>query len=90
MNKENIYDICELKHLRNKNSYRVIIGQSDINSKRNEFESFVNNNRDILVVSEAKKADTFPESQFLIDGFSAPYRLGCTANGGLNMALHKR
>ena len=27
-------------------------------------------------------ADTFPEAQFLIEGFSTPYRLDWTAKGG--------
>ena len=44
--------------------------------------SFLNNNLDILIISEAKIDDTFPDSQFLIKGFSAPYRLDRTAKGG--------
>ena len=42
----------------------------------------VNKNLDILMISETKIDDTFPESQFLIEGFSAPYRLDRTAKGG--------
>ena len=56
-----------------------------INSIRNKFESlvrFVGNNLDILKVSEKKIDDTFPESQFLIEGFSKPFRLDRTAKGG--------
>ena len=34
------------------------------------------------MVSETKIDDTFPESQFLIEGFSTPYRLDRTAKGG--------
>ena len=34
------------------------------------------------MVSETKINDTFPESQFLIEGFSKPFRLDCTAKGG--------
>ena len=54
----------ELKHLRNKNPYRVIIGHININSIRNKFESllkYVGNNLDILMVSETKIDDTFLE-----------------------------
>ena len=85
LNEENTYDIRELKHLRNENPYRVIIGHISINSIRNKFESlvkYVGNDLDILVVSETKIDDTFPESQFLIEGFSTSYRLDLTAKGG--------
>ena len=63
----NTNDICDLKQLRNQNPHRVIIGHLNINSVRNKFESlvrFVGNNLDILMVSETKIDDTFPESQF--------------------------
>ena len=42
----------------------------------------VGNNLDRLLVSEAKIDDTFPESKFLIEGFSIPCRLDRTAEGG--------
>ena len=33
------------------------------------------NNIDVLLVSETKLDDSFPTAQFLLDGFSKPYRL---------------
>ena len=42
----------------------------------------VSNNLDILMISETKIDDTFPDSQFLIEGFSSPYRLDRTSKGG--------
>ena len=36
------------------------------------------------MVSETKIDDTFPESQFLIEGFSTPYRLDRTAKITVN------
>ena len=78
-------DIRELKHLRNEDPYRVIIGQININSIRNKFEllvKYVGNDLDILMVSETKIDDNFLESQFLIEGFSTPYRLDRTAKSG--------
>ena len=78
---DNFSESCELQNLRNKNPFRVIIGHININSIRNKFESLmklVNKNLDILMISETKIDDTFPESQFLIEGFSAPYRLDRT------------
>ena len=81
----NTNGICELKQLRNQNPHRIIIGHFNINSIRNKFESlvrFVGNNLDVLMVSETKVDDTFPELQFLIEGFSKPFRLDHTAKGG--------
>ena len=36
---------------------------------------------DILIITETKLDDTFPVSQFHIDGFSKPYRLDRNRNG---------
>ena len=83
INEKITYDIGEFKHLRNQNRYRV--GPININSIINKFESLVKhvgNNLDRLLVSETKIDDTFPESKFLIEGFSIPYRLDRTAEGG--------
>ena len=44
--------------------------------------SFINNNHDILMISETKTDDTFPDFQFSIKGFSVPYRLDRTAKEG--------
>ena len=65
--------------------FRVIIGHININSIRNKFEplvSFLSNNLDILMISETKTDDTFPDFQFLIKGFLLPYRLDRAAKGG--------
>ena len=81
---ENTYDFRRNNDLTNQNPFRVIIGHININSIRNKFEplaSFINNNLDILMISETKIDDTFPDSQFLIKGFSVPYRLDLTAKG---------
>ena len=82
---QNSYDFHGIKDFRNQNHFRVIIDHIDINSIRNKFEplvSFINNNLDILMISETKTDDTFPDSQFLTEGFSVPYRLDRTAKGG--------
>ena len=81
---ENISDFCEINDLRNQNPFRVVIGHININSIRNKFEplpSFINNNLDILMISEIKIDKTFPDSQFLIKRFLIPYRLDLTAKG---------
>ena len=82
---ENTSDFCGINDLRNQNPFRVIIGHININSIRNKFEplvSFINNNLDIPMISEAKIDDTFPDSQFLINGFLLPDRIDRTAKWG--------
>ena len=74
--------LCNLK-LRNLN--RLIFGQININSIRNKFEllfSLVSNNIDVLLISETKIDNTFPVSQFCVPGYSVPFRLDRTGNGG--------
>ena len=39
-------------------------------------------NIDIILLPETKLIDTFPVSQFLIDGFHAPHRVDRTGNWG--------
>ena len=46
--------------------------------KLNKFDCLseqVKGNIDILLISETKIDDSFPVGQFIIDGFSSPYRL---------------
>ena len=42
----------------------------------------IKSNIDVLLVSETKIDDSFPIGNFLIDGFSSPYRLDRNSNGG--------
>ena len=43
---------------------------------------WLNGNADILLVSETKIYDSFLKGKFVIDGFSAPYRLHHNCLGG--------
>ena len=66
-----------LKSIRLSNVDRLIIGQLNINSLRNKFEALkliVKGNLDILIITESKLDETFPVNQFVIDGFSPPFR----------------
>ena len=57
----------------------------NINSIRNKFEtlsSLIAGNIDICVISETKIDESFPKKQFLIDGFSPPFRLDRNKYGG--------
>ena len=74
-----------LKNLRLKNVNRLICAQLNINSLRNKFESLINiinNNIDILMISETKLDISFPTGQFHIHGFSEPYRFDRNSSGG--------
>ena len=57
----------------------------NINSIRNKFdflEVIISNNIDILGIAETKLDDTFPTSQFLLDGFHPPFRYDRNRHGG--------
>ena len=68
-----------------KNVNRLMIGNLNINSISNKFDQlklFVQGKVDILIVTETKLDSTFPTSQFMIDGYSEPYRFDRNRNGG--------
>ena len=74
-----------LKAMRLSNINKLIVGSLNINSISGKFEQLktvINGNIDILLVVETKLDATFPESQFVIEGYSAPYRLDGNRNGG--------
>ena len=62
-----------------------MIRHLNINSIRNKFDllkKIVAEDIDILMITETKLDDSFPGSQFLIQGFFRPYRLDRNENGG--------
>ena len=68
-----------------KNVNNVVIGNLNINflsSKFDDLKVVMTGMFDILVITETKLDNTFPVSQFHIDGFSIPYRLDTNRNGG--------
>ena len=78
-------DLDKLSELRFANRDRIIIAHLNINSIRNKLEMLkiaVANHLDILLISETKLDQSFPKAQFHINGFSLPYRLDRTVNGG--------
>ena len=81
-----------LQELPRYNINRIILAHLNINSVRNKlyfFAEFIKNNIDICLISETKIDKTFPKSQFLISGYSPPFRHDRTANGGGSL-LHVR
>ena len=82
---KSIRDVQSLKDIRMRKMNRIILGHLNINSLRNKFESLqeqINKNVDILLISEIKLDNSFLTGQFLIKGYSAPYRLDGDAQGG--------
>ena len=64
---------------------RLLIGNLYINSIPNKFDQLKfldRGNVDIFVITETKLDSTFPTSQFLIEGYSEPYRFDRNRNGG--------
>ena len=81
-----------IKNLRLNNVNKLICAQLNINSIRNKFDSLVdiiNNNSDILMISETKLGPSYPTGQFYIHGFSEPYRFDRNDSGG-EMLLYIR
>ena len=74
-----------LRHLRLNHPQQIIIGHLNINSIRNKLglmKIMLTRVIDISMITETKLDDTFPVSQFEIDGFSTPFRLDRNKNGG--------
>ena len=74
-----------LNNLISKNNDRLIFGHLNINFIENKFEplvSLVKDKLDIIMVSETKIDESFPESQFIIEGYSKPFRRDRNSHGG--------
>ena len=74
-----------LKDMKIKSPDKVIIGHLNINSIRNKFDTLsytIENNIDILLISETKLDDSYPSAQFSLNGFKEPYRYDRNSRGG--------
>ena len=89
--KENCRSV--LNSLRKDNLDKLIFAHLNINSIRNKFDHLseqIRCNVDILLVSEIKIDDSFPQGQFVIDEFSAPYRLDRNClDGGVTLFVRE-
>ena len=77
--------ISKFKMIRMKNFDNVIVESLNINSilsKFDEFKLMVSDLFDVIIVTETKLDDSFPQAQFCIGGFSIPYMLDRNRNGG--------
>ena len=74
-----------LKFYRSKFPKKLIIGHININSIRNKFEilkSMLSEVLDVLMITETKLDDSFPEQQFHVEGFNILFRLDRNRHGG--------
>ena len=75
----------DLRALCKKNLNKLIITHLNVNSLRNKFELLkeqIQDNIDILMISETKIDASFPIGQFLLNGYRTPFRLDRKAHGG--------
>ena len=82
-----------INDLRRTYSNKIILAHLNINSIRNKFEmlcEFIQGNLDILLISETKIDESFPSAQFIIPGFSTPFRYDkSNDSGGLLLYVRK-
>ena len=79
-------DDCKsiLKTIQNENSNKLIFAYLNINWIRSKFELLINEIEgtvDVWMISETK-IDSFPAANFLVDGFSQPYKADRNFSGG--------
>ena len=85
INNASLNSLSEISELRLRSVNRVLIGNLNINSIRNKFDQLKDSvwkYIDIYIFTEAKLDETFLISQFLMDGFSKPYRFDRNKHGG--------
>ena len=83
--KRSLINIKGLKEICQKNIGKIVIGNLNINSIRHKLDSLIEittGNIDILMILETKLDESFLKDQFLIKGFSEPYRLDRNSKGG--------
>ena len=81
----NMKCIESLKAIRKSNLNRIVVARLNINSLRNKFDYLIKQitgNIGILMISETKLDSSFPTGQFLINGYSEPFRIDRNSQGG--------
>ena len=83
-NDEFLDPLSTIKNLWLSNVNRVVIDNLNINSlpnKFNQLKELILRHVDILVLTETKLDNSFQNSQFSVDGFSEPFRIGRNRSG---------
>ena len=74
-----------LNEIRLKNINNAVTAYLNVNSYSNKYDSLkalIPGNVDIMILRETKLDDSFPTSQFLIEGFQKPFRVDRDKYGG--------
>ena len=77
--------VASLYSIRKGKLNKLLVAHLNINSLRLKFDSLaqkLTGNVDMLMISDTKLGNTFPEGQFLIKGFSKPYRIDRNCHRG--------
>ena len=81
----NSVSVGSVRDVRKRNLKRIILDHLNNDSIRNKCGLLVDQikgNVDIIVISETKLDESFPNVQFKIPGYALPYRLDCSQFGG--------
>ena len=80
--------VASFYYIRKRNQNKLVVAHLNINSLRLKFDSLaqkITGNVDILMISDTKLDNSFPEGQFLIEGYSKPSRIYRNCHGGVIM-----
>ena len=79
-------DICGLlSNIKSGTLNNVVIGLLNVNSfssKFDDFKTIISGNVDVMIIVETKLDDSYPSSQFLINGYARPIRQDRDKHGG--------
>ena len=81
----NVGSLCFIRNIRKRNLNKLLIPHLNINSLTIKFDCLVQKitgNVDTLMISKTKLDNSFPDRQFLIEGYSKPYRIDGNCHGG--------
>ena len=82
MNHQEVSEL--LNSIRVKNINNIIVAYLNINTFKNKFDflkTLISENIDVMIIGKTKLDDSYPMSQFLIEGFAEPSRLDRDKNG---------
>ena len=85
--------VGSIRDLSKRNLKRIILDHLSINSIRNKFDllvSQVKENVDVMVISETKLDEFFPNGQFKIQGYASPSRSDLNQFIGANMVFVRK
>ena len=86
------HNLNGLHEIRLNSPKRLLFAHININSLRNRFDMLqevIWNRISVLLISETKVDVSFPSSQFILDGFTLPYRFRTQLGGGIMVFIRE-